>query len=206
MQHERALLPERRSAVVATLRDLVPSGIRVHPTTLRLRRMAGRLVRFVIAVATDAGRIAAGGWWLVFGRRHRVETGVCLAVLRAEAARTVAGETVCCTARVYNRPRDCSMAEFELVLRGATEAASLQVKGHLPLDGRTYHDLEFIISGGECQATMDGRPIAELKQDLRRRRRRCDGCLEATLTVHDPSRRDGRHRLQVLRRLEGPGS
>ena len=204
MRHERARLPERRSAVVATLRDRVPPGIRVHPTVLLLRRMAGCLLWGAIGVVTDACRIVAGSCRLVFGPHHRVETGLCLAVLRAEAVRTVSGGPVCCTARVYNRLRDCGTAEFELVLRGATKAAGLQVTGRLPLDGRCYHDLEFIVSEGECQATMDGRPIGELKQD-RRCRRRSDGYLEATLTVNDPSRRDGRHRLQVLRRLEGPG-
>ena len=201
-----AISPEPRSAIVATLRDRVPPGIRVHPTVLLLRRMAGCLVSGVIGVVTDAGRIAAGGWWLVFGPRHRVETGLCLAVLRAETARTVAGGPVRCTARVYNRPRACGMAEFELVLHGARDAAGLQVTGRLPLDGRPYHDVEFVVSAGECRATMEGRPIADLKQNCSSRRRRSDGYLETTLTVRDPSRRDGPHRLQVLRRLEVPGS
>lgn len=193
--------PERRSVVVATLRACVPPGIRVHPAVLWLRRMAGCLLRGVICIVTDACRIAAGGWFLVFGPRHRVETGLCLAVLRAEAAGPIR-----CTARVYNPPRACGTGEFELVLRGAAETAGLKVTGRLPLDGRLYHDLEFLVSAAECQATMDGRPIADLRQDYRCRRRRSDGYLEASLTVNDPSRRDGPHRLQVLRRLGVPGS
>jgi len=198
--------PERRSVVVAALRDCVPPGIRLHPAVLWLRRMAGCLLRGVTCIVTDACRIAAGGWFLVFGSRHSVETGLCLAVLRAEATRPVAAGPIRCTARVYNLPRACGTGEFELVLRGAAETTDLRVTGRLPLDGRLCHDLEFLVSAGECQATMDDRPLADLKQDDRCRRRRSDGYLEASLTVKDLSRRDGPHRLRVLRRLECPGS
>jgi hypothetical protein len=185
---------ERSAAAGSTA---LPSTCRSPVSTPRTpsRRLPRRIWNTLIHDFEQVIRLATawGPAW-----RSYDEVDPCLAFLKSEPAVCRAEDARCFSARIYNPMRLRTSAGLTLTTAMPGTALEATLRCELRLDGRAFHDVQFIANRDDITTTVDGRLCETLP--LERRCVAADDYLCTALSIGLPGQSRPAHRLKVFQR------
>jgi len=164
-----------------------------RPSVLLFRRIWDTLIHDINEMLKVATALAAGR-----GRYNELDP--CLAFLKADRAVCRTGDARCFSARIYNPMRLRTSAGLTLTIAMPVTAAEATVRWDLRLDGRAFHDVEFIANRDDVAVTVDGRPCETPSLERRCVASAGHDYLFTALSIGLPGRSRAAHRLEVFQR------